>query len=204
MSDPVKICNAAAVMLGAGVIQSLEDDTDLSRIFSNLYERKKKALMSKYPWKFLMQSFYLTRKAAPPMRGWKYAYVIPGEALAGAPHAVFFTSGQKLGSHLYAISGNTVLSDQHELWADLIVDRREDEWPEYFQELLIHALAADTALAITDQQSIADAHYQLAYGTPSEGGNGGMMGQAMLIDSQSSGNVGIQADYFVNARRGAW
>lgn len=204
MSDPVKICNAAAVMLGAGVIQSLEDDTDLSRIFSNLYDRKKRALMSKFPWKFLTETFYLTRKAAPPMQGWKYAYVIPGAALAGAPHAVFFTNGQKLGSHLYAISGNSVLSDQSELWANLIVDRPESELPEYFQELLIHAIAADTALAITDQQSIADRHYQLAFGTPSEAGMGGMMGRAALIDSQSAGNVGIEADHFVNARRGAW
>lgn len=204
MSDPVKICNAAAVLIGAGVVQSLEDDTDLSRIFANLYERKKRALMSKYPWRFLIDSVYLTRTAAPPMRGWKYAYVIPGDALAGAPHAVFFTKGQKLGSHLYAISGNKVLSDQDELWADLIVNRKESEWPEYFQELMIHAIAADVALAVTDQQSIADRHYQLAFGTPGEGGNGGMMGQAMLIDSQSGGNVGINADHFVDARRGAW
>lgn len=204
MSDPVKICNAAAVMIGAGVVQSLEDDTDLSRIFANLYERKKLALMSKYPWRFLIDQMYLTRLSAPPMRGWKYSYVIPGEALAGAPHAVFFTQGQKLGSHLYAISGNRVLSDQEELWADLVVNRKESEWPEYFQELMIHAIAADVALAVTDQQSIADRHYQLAFGTPSEGGNGGMMGQAMLIDSQSGGNVGINADRFVDARRGAW
>ncbi len=204
MSDAVKICNAAAVMLGAGVIQSLEDDTDLSRIFANLYERKKRALMAKYPWRFLAEDYYLTRLASPPMRGWRYAYVIPGEALAGAPHAVFSYQGKKLGSHLYRISGKTVHTDHPELWAELIIDRPESEWPEYFQELLIHAIAADVALAVTDQQSIADRHYQLAYGTPGEAGYGGMMGSAMLLDSQSEGNKALESDYFVMARRGAW
>lgn len=204
MSDPVKICNAAAVMIGAGVIQSLEDDTDLSRIFANLYDRKKKALMSKYPWRFLMEQRYLTRLSSAPLRGWKYAYAIPGEALAGAPHAVFLYQGQKLGSAAFTLNAGKVLTDHPELWADLMINRAESEWPEYFQELMIHAIAADVAMPVTDQQSITDYHYQRAFGTPSEGGWGGLMGAAMLIDSQSHGNYGIESDHFVNARRGAW
>lgn len=204
MSDAIKICNAAAVMLGAAPIQSLEDDTDLSRIFANLYERKKLAVMSKYPWRFLAETFYLTRLAVPPIQGFRYAYVIPGEALAGAPHAVFLYQQQKLGSREYRVAGIRVLSDHPELWGEFIVDRPESEWPEYFQELLIHAIAADVALAVTDQQSIADRHYQMAYGTPSEGGFGGLMGQAMLLDSQSQDDAGIETDHFIMARRGAW
>lgn len=202
MSDPVKICSAAAVLLGAKPVQSLEDDTDLSRIFANLYDRKKKALMSKYPWSFLMESRYLTRLAAAPIRGWKYAFVIPGDALAGAPHAVFSDVTRKLGKKEYKIEGKRVLCDSPELWGEFIINRTESEWPEYFQELMIHIIASDVALAVTDQQSIADHHYQVAYGTPSQEGNGGLMGMAMLLDSQSDGNDGIYADTFVDARRG--
>lgn len=204
MSDPVKICNAAAMLIGAKPVQSLEDDTDLSRIFANLYERKKRALMSRYPWDFLMESRYMTRLAASPIRGWKYAFIIPGDALAGAPHAVFSDANGKIAKGKYKLQGKTVLCDSPELWGDFIINRTESEWPEYFQELVIHAIAADVALAITDQQSIADKHYALAFGTPSEGGNGGLMGAAMLMDSQGDPNEGIYADHFVDARRGAW
>lgn len=204
MSNPIKICNAAAVMLGAGVIQSLSDDTDLSRIFSNLYEPLKRSIMSAYPWTFLRQDFYLTRRAADPLRGYKYSYVIPGEALPGNPHAVFSYRGQQLGRADYRINSGSIHCDYSELWASIIVDLPENEWPPHFQKLVIHALAADTALAITDQQSIADRHYQTAYGTPSEQGAGGLMGLSMLLDSQGDGAQAIESDAFVAARRGAW
>lgn len=204
MSDAVKICSAAAVMLGAKPVQSLEDDTDLSRIFANLYERKKKALMSKYPWSFLRETRYLTRSSTPPVRGWKYAYIIPGDALAGAPHAVFSDATRKMGKHEYRIEGKKVLCDAPELWGTLIIDRTESEWPEYFQELMIEIIAAAVALAVTDQQSIMDHHYGVAYGSPSQEGRGGLMGDAMLLDSQSDGNDGVDANHFVDARRGAW
>lgn len=204
MSDAIKLCNAAAVMLGAGVIQSLDDNTDLSRIFANLYERKKLALMSKYPWNFLSDVFYLSRDATAQPQGYKYSYVIPGAALAGAPHAVFSYQGQKLGSKAYRVRGNRVVTDYPELWAELVINRPESEWPEYFQELMIHTIAADAALAITDQQSIADRHEAKAFGTPGEDGWGGLMGAAMLLDSQSEGASAFDTGTFIAARRGAW
>src|SRR5690606_32010862 len=97
-----------------------------------------------------------------------------------------------------------IRSRHSELWASVIIDKPESEWPAYFQRAVTHALAADVALAITDQQSIADRHYQMAYGTPSEGGAGGLIGQAMTLDAQADGSKGIVADTFVAARLGAW
>lgn len=203
MSDAVKICNMASVMLGAGVIQSLEDDTDLSRIFANIYEGVKLDIMSRYPWNFLKQKFYLTRSADAPIQGYKYSHIIPGEALAGSPHAVFYFNDQKIGSSDYQVVSKRIYSDYPELWGEFIVNRRESELPQYFQKLLAHAVAADTAFAITDQQSTADYHRAMAFGTPSEGGNGGLMGQAMTMDSQNNGAISIDADHFVIARMGA-
>lgn len=204
MSDAVTICNMAAVMLGAGVIQSLEDDTDLSRIFANLYPQKKLALMSRYPWSFLKEKMYLSRSADAPIQGYQYNYIIPGEALTGSPHAVFYFHDQRVGTSDYRIIGKRIHCNYPELWGEFIVDRRESELPHYFQELLAHAIASDCALAITDQQSIADAHYAKAFGTPSEGGNGGLMGQAMTLDSQNDGMSAINADHFILARMGGY
>lgn len=204
MSDAVKICNMASVMLGAGVIQSLEDDNDLSRIFANIYEGVKLDIMSRYPWNFLRQKFYLTRSADASIQGFKYSYIIPGEALAGAPHAVFYFNDQKIGTAYFRVVGKRIYCDYPEIWGEFTVDRKESELPQYFQKLLAHAVAADVAFAITDQQSTADSHKATAFGTPSEGGNGGLMGQAMTLDSQNSGIVSIEADHFVNARLGAW
>lgn len=202
MSSAIKVCNAAAVLLGAGVIQSLEDDTDLSRVFLNLYEPLKHSIMSGYPWTFLKENRYLTRRAGAPIRGYKYAYVIPGDALPGAPHAVFSYQAQRLGQADYTLTNGSIHCNHPELWASIIVDKPENEWPAYFQKAVIHALAADIALVVSDQQSIADRHYQMAYGTPSEGGAGGLIGAAMLIDAQGDGAKGIESDAFVSARFG--
>lgn len=204
MSNPIKICNAASVLLGAGVIQSLDDDTDLSKILSNTYATLKASIMSSYPWTFLKEDVFMTRRAGAPVRGYPYAYLIPGKALSGNPHAVFSYQGEKLGRADYRIISGAVLCNYPELWGTFIIDRPESEWPAYFQKMIIHALAADIALAVTDQQSIADRHYQMAYGTPSQDGVGGLMGQAMLLDSQGDGVKAIESDVFVAARRGAW
>lgn len=204
MSNPIKICNAASVLLGAGVVQSLEDDTDLSRIFANTYDMLKRSIMSAYPWTFLKEDHYLTRRSGVPLRGFQYAYIIPGEAMAGNPHAVFSYQGQRLGSSDYRMSSGGVLCNYSELWATLIINKPESDWPPYFQQAVIHALAGAVALAVTDQQSIADRHYQMAYGTPSQEGVGGLIGQAMLLDSQGDGVKAIESDFFVNARLGAW
>lgn len=202
MTTPIKICNAVAVALGAGVIQSLEDDTDLSRIFANSYDLVKHSVMSRYAWRFLTDRRRLSRDGVNPVQGFKYQFIIPGDALQGFPHAVYLYQDQKIGTNEFTVNKSRVQTDYPDIWAELIINRSEDTWPAWFQELIFAALAARVGKAVTDQQNVTDYYHALAFGTPSDGGIGGLMGDAMTLDSQGSGNTGIENDVFVNARRG--
>ena len=56
--------------------------------------------------------------------------------------------------------------------------------PNYFIRLLRTALASEIAFVITDQISKADYFRALTYGTPADSGRGGLMREAMNVDSR--------------------
>jgi hypothetical protein len=60
----------------------------------------------------------------------------------------------------------------------------ESNMPTYFVRLLRTAMAAELGLVITDQASKADYFRSIAYGGPADSGRGGLMREAMNIDSR--------------------
>lgn len=200
----VTICNRSLVLLGAGSISSLDDETDRALICRVSYPALRSAILSKHTWHFLNTKRELTRETSRPINEWAYSYVIPGGALAGAPNAVFFGPSGRLGERSYEIFGRRLYTDAERVIVDQVEDKPESEWPAYFQHLMVYALCAEIAFAVTDQQSVADNWMVRAYGTPQEAGFGGAFGEAMTLDAQGSPQPGIRADAFVNARAGSW
>ena len=199
----VSICARALVLLGARPINALTETTDNARICALVYPNLKNSIMSRYGWRFLMTKKQLTRDATAPIGEWSYSYLIPGDALS-VPHAVFWSSGTKLTNNRFEIFGRRLYSDDAEIWMDYIVARPESEWPAWFVDLITKALCAEIAFSVTDQQSVAENWNYKAYGTPSESGQGGAMGEAMIIDSQGNGNIGFYDTAFIEARFGGW
>ena len=199
----VTICARALVLLGASPINSLEETTDGARICALVYPNLKNSIMSRYGWRFLMTKKALTRDATAPVGEWLYSYLIPGEALS-IPHAVFYASGDKLPAGEFEVFGRRVYTDYPTLFMDYVTARPENEWPAWFVDLVTKALCAEIAFSITDQQSVADGWAYKAYGTPSDNGIGGAMGDCMTIDSQGNGNVGFNDNAFIEARFGGW
>lgn len=200
----ISICSTALVGLGAGSISSLDEETDRATICREVYPGLKAALLSKYSWRFLMTKKALTRDAVAPIGEWAYSYVIPPEAIAVAPHAVFWSTAGKLGAHAYELFGRRLYTDHETVWIDFVTDKPESEWPAYFQQLMIYALRAEIAFAVTDQTGVAAHWHEMAYGTPSEAGLGGAYGDAMTLDAQGDPNPGLRNDALVDARFGAW
>ena len=81
-------------------------------------------------------------------------------------------------------------------------DVPESQWPAWFVELVVAAICATTAFAITDQGNVQAEWKATAFGSPGEGGMGGLMGDAVAIDSQSSGNDALDTGAFMDARHG--
>lgn len=198
----ISICSRALVMLGAQPLNSLEPwQGDTALICANVYPGVKASLMSRYPWRFLMKKAELTRDTETPTNEWGYSYLLPGDMLS-LPHASF--NGQSASGTGVEIFGRRLYSNWSRVVCDYVADRPESEWPAYFVDLVVKALAADIALAVTDQQNTADSWRMAAFGTPGEGGVGGAYGEAMAIDSQGSGNNGLQTNGLEMARFGVY
>lgn len=200
----VSLCSRALVLLGAQTIGALTDETDRARVCANAYPGLRAALLSRHAWRFLMTKKQLTRDTEAPIGEWKYSYVVPGEALTGAPHAVFFDANGRVGQAGHEVFGRRVYSNSEALFIDFTEQKSEAEWPPYFQQLVVYALMAEIAFAITDQQNTADFWHVKAFGLPSEAGQGGAFGEAVTIDSQGNVTPAVQSNDFINARAGGF
>lgn len=197
----ISICSRALVTLGERPISTLTgDDGDPGLICGNIYPSLRLGIMSRYPWRHLMVKKELTRLKDTPSSEWRYAYQIPGEAIG--PIRAVFSGSRLMTESRYEIFQDELLTDLEAVTADIPTDVQEQRWPPHFVDMMVACVAAEIALPITEQQSTADRWYQIAYGAPSQMSMGGKVGMAMSIDSQMSGNIGIDADAFVNARYG--
>lgn len=196
------ICSRALVQLGERPISSfLASESDAAETCGTVYPSLKRGLMARYPWRFLMVKEELTRDSAVPIGEWSYSYIIPGASLA-QPYAVFANSTDKTPINDFEIFGLRLYTSRERIFIDYMADKPESEWPGYFTELMVAAMCASIAFPVTDQQGVADSWRGIAFGAPGEGGLGGLMGDAMTQDAQASGNIGFQADVFVDARFG--
>lgn len=198
----ISICSRSLITLGAQPISSfLASEGDPAVICANVYPGLKAGIMARYPWRFLMKKQEATRETTPPVGEWSYSYIMPPSAL-GPPHAVFSSSAQMVGEGQFEMFGKRIFTNFERVFVDFTADLKEDAWPAFFVDLMVKCLCAEIAFAVTDQQNVAETWSMKAYGTPSDGGLGGALGDAMAIDSQGNGTSGIVADAFTNARFG--
>lgn len=201
-NSDISICSDALILLGDDPIAAFTENNDAARTCSTVYPRLRKGIIAAHPWRFAMKKLKLSRDASDPISEWSYSHIIPGEALSGKVRALFNSATTKKPMTNYEIFQRRVYSDELEVWADYKFQADEAEWPETFVTLMVWAVAAEIAFAITDQQSAADEWRGRAYGSPRENGLGGQMAIALSLEAQTQGNDGIYADDFLDARMG--
>lgn len=198
----ISICSRALMNLGASPITSFETpNDDVAAMLKVTYPEIRDTIISSYAWECMKVRKELTRAAGSP-GGYSYAYIIPGDMLGG-PSGVFPSIDAKVGTSAFEVRRNRIVTDLPRVWVEYQARRVEAEWPAWFADLVTAAVAAEIAFFVTDQQSVKSDWEQKAFGTPSEGGLGGLMGKAMTLDAQSSGNnPGIVSTALVEARFG--
>ena len=196
----ISICARALMNLGAAPINSFETPGDTAQFLKVAYPEIKAAIIGAYSWELFKIQKELTRTVETPS-GFKYAFVVPGEMI-GTPIAVFWSDQHWVrGTSGFEVRGNGILANYERLWMAYTGLRPEAEWPAWFADLVMSAVAAEIAFMVTDQQNVKDYWEAKTYGTPSENRLGGLMGQAMTLDAQGSGNnPGIADSAFVDAR----
>lgn len=205
MASSIDICSKALVALGDVPISSFTEETDAARVCATVYPIIRDEIISLHDWRVMTHKTQLTRDSVDPITEWNYSYVIPSISLSGGIVALFDTNakGAKPTAD-FEIFGRRVYTDHEQVWADLVVQKPEAEWPAWFVGLMWRAVAAEIALTVTDSQSAADRWAAETYGSPAQEGRGGFFARAMLADAQGQGNYSLENDAFVDARAGGW
>lgn len=200
----LSLCSRALMNLGAAPINSFDTPGDTAKFLKEAYPAIVEEITSTYQWECMKTKKELTREAVTPPPGFLYSFVMPGD-LIGAPISVS-PSAQPWSASVtgYEVRGRRIVSNWSRLWIEYAVVKPEAEWPAWFAQLVVGAICSEIAFMVTDQQNVKDYWEVKTYGTPSENRVGGLMGQAMTLDAQGSGNnPGIYSDAFLEARFGA-
>jgi hypothetical protein len=204
MTTPaVALCNEALRLLGEAAITGFDDGTDMAQSCATLYDSTIQALLAGYPWRFTMAKVQLAKLAEAPLNEWRSAHALPPDRLVLRQ---VFTSNAVGAPPLlaYEIFEGRLFSNFDELWCDYQRDADPATWPAPFRQLARYALAADLAVPVTASVGMAQAMRQVAFGAPSERGNGGLMAAARLADSQQQPPQAITDFPLIAARFGGW
>lgn len=186
------IASWALIRLGEAAITAFTDDSDRAAAVAALYEPTILGLLGAYDWNFARVKASLSVDgAAPTPSHWTYGYALPTlhTTRVGKPHRVYGSTAINAPVIFdYEIAREWVFTNHTTIVITYTSRADEDDWPGYFQNLAVEALAAALALPVTENQSKDELHRSIAFGMPSELGKGGLMGAAMHADSM--GDVG--------------
>jgi hypothetical protein len=197
----VSICSDALVMLGAGVISSLEEGTPAATACSRLYPGLKDTLLSRYPWSWSIRKVQVARLVTTPINEWKYAYQLPGDMLTGVL-AVFDSASDVARpiNHGWEVYGSQLYTNLETVYIDYQKTVTETSMPPYFVRLLRIAMASELAIVITDQVQKMEYLRGIAFGTPGENGRGGLFREAVNIDSRGQLTKSIEDFSLIEVR----
>jgi hypothetical protein len=181
----VTVCSEALIYLGASSISSLSDGSDAAAACSALYPDLKTHLLTVYPWSWSLKKVQLSQNVTDPVNEWKNSFDLPADRLSN-PQAVFASSaaGIRPLSYGWEIYGTQLFTNMETVYIDYQATVTEENMPAYFIRVLRAAMAAELAMVITDQVTKADYFRGLAYGSPAENGRGGLLREAMNVDSR--------------------
>ena len=199
----VQICSNALVRLGAQPIESFTDGTDTATFCSTVYSPKRDFILGKIPWRFTLKFAQLSRLVAAPTAQWTYQYTLPADMLNSGFMAVYTSSSTgAIPIRNFTVLGNRLMTDESEIWVEYQYKVDESLWPSHFVELMINVMKAELCYLITDNGGLDQQFKQEVYGSPSEGGQGGLIGHAMFMDSRDNPTMQITDFSLINARFG--
>jgi len=145
------LISLATTRLGAEVVQSFEDGTNEARFAAVIYPNARKAELSNYFWNFTLKTEELVlANETPKDSNWRYAYYKPSFVMREV--MALDRSGSPVP---YLLEGNRILSNTKPMWFKYHEEKSEDQFPPYFQDLMVSRLAYDMAMPLTSDINIA-------------------------------------------------
>lgn len=156
--NDIGLCSRALVRLGANPITSFNDGTAESEIAGALFAPIRDALLSAYPWTFATGQVALTKLATDPVADYQNAFQLPNDFL----RAISAGGGQKGRGANYRITHGELHSNYEDITLSYIFRPAEEEFPPFFDLVLIARLSAEFCIPVTENTSRAEAFYRMA------------------------------------------
>lgn len=156
--NDVALCSRTLIRLGAAPIASFDDGSAESKIAGALYAPARDALLSAYGWSFATAQIALPLLPDAPLADFAYGFQLPNDFLRAVSAG---TAGRGRGL-TYRISRGALHTNVQEVILTYIFRPEEEEFPPYFDSLLIARLAAEFCIPVTENTSRADALYKIA------------------------------------------
>ncbi|MBO5997948.1 MAG: hypothetical protein J6P93_05425 [Alphaproteobacteria bacterium] len=174
----ISLCSKALVKLGAQPISSFLENTAEAEIASQLYQPIRDDLLSAYPWRFATAQTQLNQLVEAPKADFRCAYQLPNDFLR-----VLSAGVNNVGRGLnYRIYEKTLQCNDSNVILTYIFNPQEQNYPPFFNQLLIAKLAAEFCLPLTENTSRTEFLTRQA---------NDLFAKAKLIDAQQDIPTGI-------------
>ncbi len=188
MTTRIDIIDAALASIGAKALQSEAARGAPERLRE--YETLLSGLLS-HPYYFSTRTRQLARLAGAAPLHWSYRYGLPADMLGG-PRAAYDRPDCRVPFHDFDLTASDTSGQPAELvthadavWLRYTINILPQFWPGYFRQAFTRALAAQYALSVREDTVLHREIKLDAYGSPAEGGGGGLIGRAQSLDAQA-------------------
>jgi hypothetical protein len=156
--NDVALCSRALIRIGAQPITSFDDSTAESEIASALFGPIRDSLLSSYAWSFASGQIALNQLAASPIADYQNAFELPSDFLRATS-----AGGGGRGRGLnFRIARSELHTNASEVVLSYIFRPNEEEFPPYFDTVVIARLAAEFTIPLTESTTRAEAMFRLA------------------------------------------
>ncbi len=183
----LEIANQALVRLGASTITSFTENTTEAKTASLFLEPITKMLLSSHPWGFATAQSTLAESGSNPIADYSYAFDLPANFL----RVISAGTGLKGRGLDYRIYQKTLHSNYEDVVLTYIFQPSYEDFPPFFDQLIVARLAAELCIPITESTSRTKILFDMAEQE---------FRQAKLIDAQQDTPISMQDFALINAR----
>lgn len=159
MASEVSICNIALTRLGHDAITSLGADVKAARLCALHYPETRDYLLRAHPWNFAVKRVDLGLHVDAPTFEYGYQFTLPDDCLK-----VIRTESESLGwTDDYRIEGRKLLAHDTAVGIEYISRVTDpNEMDALFRDALSARLAAELAVGMTDNATLAKELFEIA------------------------------------------
>lgn len=181
--DKAVIANWALHEIGHFATFSIDADDELSGQVDLAWQRCVDRCVSLHHWKDFEDTFKLVRSAETPNNGWTYKFSLPGGRI-GEPLKVM----DQVNGNSYRLlrnfkrGGNYIYANCPDVWAEFRFLLDPEYWEPGWRDAFVVALGGYLAVPVLSNYELKKELLQLAFGTPSKEGSGGLFGRLIAQD----------------------